>query len=323
MTLDWTGERYQPDAPGAQIHYEHLHRYAFASLFIQGKKVLDMASGEGYGSFILSIGAKSVTGIDIDERSIEHAKRKYTSEKLCFLAGSIEKVPIEGKGIFDVVVCFEAIEHIIEHDRLMYEVKRLLKEDGLFIISTPDKQKHLDAGIVNSFHVKELYFEEFVDLLNNHFRNVNIWGQKVFPSSYIWKYYNSDDMPVKFFNLKKNAEFYFAESRERLPMFFIAVASDFSIKANFESILIDVDCLLINELNELIAKLNELIAKKDAYINYTLNSWSWKITAPLRWLRTKVKLISFVLISPIAVFVLVFWIILLLAMVVPFGKEKH
>ncbi len=77
------------------------------------------------------------------------------------------------------------------------------------------------------------------------------------------------------------------------------------------------------ELRHNLVEKDHQLAEKDHQLQLIFNSRSWKITAPLRWLRTKVKLISFVLISPIAVFVLVFWIILLLAMVVPFGKEKH
>lgn len=323
-TLPDIGERFLPWSKKGVISYEHIHRYAFASLFTRGKKVLDLASGEGYGSHMLSLVAKSVTGIEIDEQAVEHAKRKYASEKLSFLAASIEKVPIEGERIYDVIVCFEAIEHVAEHNKVMSEVKRLLKEDGLFIISTPDKQKHSGAGLVNPFHIKELYFEEFVTLLNGHFKKVNIWGQKAFPSSYIWNIYDLDNKPVNLFNLKRNKNIHLVDSRQRSPMFFIAMASDVPIEYQFESILIDLDCILFNELNEL----NELNTKKDAYISYFLNSRSWRITAPLRWLHAKVinlikKIFFLSLIFPTAVFVLMFWVILLLVMITPLRKEKY
>ena len=75
--LEWTGERYlpyfDPSICGAEIHYEHLHRYAFTSQYVKGKTVLDLASGEGYGSFLLSQNAESVTGIERDPDAVNHA----------------------------------------------------------------------------------------------------------------------------------------------------------------------------------------------------------------------------------------------------------
>src|SRR5271157_1669541 len=137
--LEWTGERYVPWADDAVINYEHLHRYGLAKEFVKGKNVLDLASGEGYGSFMLSAKAHSVTGVDIDDLSIKHASSKYVKENLRFIKGSIIDVPVKGENRFDVVVCFEALEHIEDHDGLMKEVKRLLKADGIFIVSTPNK----------------------------------------------------------------------------------------------------------------------------------------------------------------------------------------
>jgi protein-L-isoaspartate O-methyltransferase len=72
--LEWTGERYlpfvDPKISGAEIHYEHLHRYAFAAQFVKGKNVLDFASGEGYGSYMLSKEAESVICIEIGEKCL-------------------------------------------------------------------------------------------------------------------------------------------------------------------------------------------------------------------------------------------------------------
>src|SRR5215831_2145342 len=85
--LEWTGERYVPWMEGAEIGYEHLHRYAFATQFVRNKRVLDLASGEGYGSNLLAKTAKQVVGIDIDEQSVRHAKNKYIRTNLDFRIG--------------------------------------------------------------------------------------------------------------------------------------------------------------------------------------------------------------------------------------------
>src|SRR6185436_16462115 len=116
--LEWTGERFLPWLEQSSIAYEHLHRYAYASTFVRGKRVLDLASGEGYGSKMMSDTAASVIGVDIDDKAVEHAQSRYGSANLQFLKGSISGVPIPGDHSFDVIVCFEAIEHIEDHDPL-------------------------------------------------------------------------------------------------------------------------------------------------------------------------------------------------------------
>src|SRR5205085_413641 len=129
--LEWTGERYVPWIRDAEIGYEHLHRYAFAAQFVRNKRVLDLASGEGYGSDFLARTAKHVIGIDIDEKAIKHAQNKYIRPNLEFKLGSIVDIPLNGSTLFNVVVCFEALEHVDDHEKLLTEVKRLLTPNGL------------------------------------------------------------------------------------------------------------------------------------------------------------------------------------------------
>src|SRR5262245_17277167 len=136
--LEWTGERFLPWLAESAIAYEHLHRYAYAASLVAGKRVLDLASGEGYGSKMLAESASLVIGVDIDENCVRHATARYGSGTLHFVSGSITAIPIHGDP-FDVIVCFEAIEHIEDQERLLAEVQRLLRPDGIFIVSTPNK----------------------------------------------------------------------------------------------------------------------------------------------------------------------------------------
>src|SRR5262249_31722780 len=135
LMLEWTGERFLPWIKESSVAYEHLHRYAYAAGLVKGKRVLDLASGEGYGSKILAGAAASVVGVEIDENAVEHASGKYGSETLRFVSGSIIAVPLADHS-FEAVVCFEAIEHIADHEKLLTEVKRLLTPGGIFIVST-------------------------------------------------------------------------------------------------------------------------------------------------------------------------------------------
>jgi GT2 family glycosyltransferase/2-polyprenyl-3-methyl-5-hydroxy-6-metoxy-1,4-benzoquinol methylase/glycosyltransferase involved in cell wall biosynthesis len=226
--LEWTGERYLPWLEEAAIGYEHLHRYAYATQFVQNKRVLDLACGEGYGSYFLAKNAESVVGIDIDERAIKHARNKYIKQNLEFKIGSITDVPIAGKHLFDVAVCFEALEHIAEHQKLLSEVKRLLTPDGIFIVSTPNKKVYTDEPQFNNpFHVHELYFDEFRDLFEKYFKNVKFLGQRIYCNSNIWPVFPGADNKVVEYLIDRNPkEFVLIENDKRIPLYFIAIASD-------------------------------------------------------------------------------------------------
>ena len=173
---NYTGERLETFFFN-RASVEHLHRYAIATKYVKDKNVLDIASGEGYGSNLLSKYAKFVYGVDIDSTTIETAKQKYQSTNISFLQGCISEIPLENNSV-DVVVSFETIEHHKHHQRMMDEIKRVLKKGGLLIISTPDKKVYSDErNYSNPHHVKELYIEEFEKLLQSSFTNVVLFNQ--------------------------------------------------------------------------------------------------------------------------------------------------
>ena len=232
--LKWTGERYiptiNPAVTGLEIHYEHLHRYAFASHFVRDNDVLDLGSGEGYGSYMLAQVARKVIGVDNDPDTIEYAKTKYQKENLEFLEGSICNVPLKGEKIFDVIVCFEALEHIEEQGILLSEIKRLLKDDGLAILSTPNKSQYTDeSGNKNPFHKKELYLDEFKDLVHNYFPNFAFFGQKVTTGSYIWSLYSTETKTAIDFNIKKEKESFSFIERDDISKYFIAISANIDL----------------------------------------------------------------------------------------------
>jgi ubiquinone/menaquinone biosynthesis C-methylase UbiE len=218
------GERFLPWMEDPQIAYEHLGRYAFASRLAAGKKILDLASGEGYGTALLAEVAREVTGVDISAEVVAHASAKYARDNLRYVQGAIAEVPIEGKHLFDVITCFEAIEHTEQHEEVMREVKRLLKPEGLLLISTPNKV--LCANKNNPFHVKELYFEEFQALLGQSFRNLAFFGQKVVPVSSIFRLQGKAPCVNEDFIEKGEGSFRFVSTDSRKVLYFLAVASD-------------------------------------------------------------------------------------------------
>ena len=240
--LEWTGERFLPWIDEPTIAYEHLHRYAYASQFVAGKRVLDLGSGEGYGSNMLAATASSVVGVDLDEAAIRHANTKYGALNLSFLLGSITDVPIPEEHTFDVVVCFEAIEHVEDHEALLTGIGKLLAEDGLLIISTPNADVYAaNTGEPNPFHEKELSPEEFRELLNRHYSHTHYLGQQALPASSIWPVEGqSAEPPSKFFVERNSSGFALADADTRRPVYLLALASNVGPEAGVqESVLID------------------------------------------------------------------------------------
>src|SRR3954463_13039175 len=85
--IDWTGERCVPWAPDVQVVYEHLHRYLWAAQLVGGWRVLDLGSGEGFGSALLAETAASVVGLDVDRRTVEHAQLNWAGDNVSFDVG--------------------------------------------------------------------------------------------------------------------------------------------------------------------------------------------------------------------------------------------
>ncbi len=184
--LEFTGERFTPECV-REIWYEHWHRYAFARTFARGKRVLDAACGEGYGSALLAQEASSVLGIDIAEKTIAHAHARYARQtNLCFEHGDCTALNLPDASV-DLVVSFETLEHVVAQEALIAGFARVLGADGMLIVSSPDKRTYSDlAGFRNEFHVRELYRDELLKLLGAHFPHVHLYGQKLLFQSAIW-----------------------------------------------------------------------------------------------------------------------------------------
>jgi 2-polyprenyl-3-methyl-5-hydroxy-6-metoxy-1,4-benzoquinol methylase len=176
--LIFTGERFLPNEAG-EMWAEHWHRYHAIQHLAVNKRVLDVACGEGYGSALLSRAAAEVSGVDISNAAIMHATAAYSAQKnLKFFAASCTQLPFADHS-FDVVVSFETIEHIREHDAFLDEIKRVLTAEGLLIISSPNKAEYSDArNFQNEFHVKELYRDELTALIAKRFAHARWLSQR-------------------------------------------------------------------------------------------------------------------------------------------------
>ncbi len=183
--LAFTGERFLPEVRGA-IWYEHWHRYAVVAPLAAGKRVLDAACGEGYGSHLLAQSAATVTGVDVSPEAVAHAARRYARANLAFTAGSVTRLPLADASV-DLVVSFETIEHLAGQREMLAEFRRVLDPRGSLIISSPNRPVYNEGGgAANDYHVRELDRAELAALLAPGFPRQAWYGQRVVAQSALW-----------------------------------------------------------------------------------------------------------------------------------------
>jgi O-antigen biosynthesis protein len=219
----FTGERLTTSV-GGQVQIEHYHRYLFARTLVAGLDVLDVASGEGYGSALLSQVARLVIGVERSGTTARGAAANFPRPNLQFLQGDARALPLADRCV-DAVVSFETIEHFDRQDDFLREVRRVLRTDGSFIVSTPDRDVYSPAGApANAFHVRELSRSEFTSLLHATFRHVQVMQQRAMIGSALLADTGSP-APSLVFDRRGDTLFEACAGLPRAP-YLIAVASD-------------------------------------------------------------------------------------------------
>jgi SAM-dependent methyltransferase len=170
-------ERWVPGFSPQQVEREHIARYSWATQFVGGKKVLDIACGVGFGSYLIAEkgNAQRVLACDIHPESIRYGSWRYRHPKVDFAArDAIANFP---PNIFDVIISFETIEHLPNAMKFLENVRDALSETGRFWVSTPLSAKKIDEGPPNPFHRIEWGFEEFQRFVAEVFFIENIYIQ--------------------------------------------------------------------------------------------------------------------------------------------------
>lgn len=172
-TID-VSERMVPEYhKGHSIYGEHFVRYEAVKDIVNNKIVLDIASGSGYGAKMISRTAKKVYGIDVSDEAINYANKTYYSKNIEYIVGDGETIPLKDSSV-DVVVSFETIEHIKDYKKFIGEVFRVLRKDGLLILSTPNELEFAEG---NHFHLHEFEENELKELVKTNFNYIKMYYQ--------------------------------------------------------------------------------------------------------------------------------------------------
>ncbi|MGE5614820.1 MAG: glycosyltransferase, partial [Bacillota bacterium] len=278
--VEYTGERFIPGSDNdKETEIEHLQRYYSLKDIIRDKIVVDAACGEGYGSMFMAGYALKVIGIDISEETIKQAKEKYKKDNLDFICASISKMPVKDKTA-DIIVSFETIEHVDSQAQndFMLEAQRALKEDGLLIISTPNKEIYSDLfDYRNPFHVKEFGRSEFHQFLSNYFKYIKMFHQRYEVVSLL---NNGKESSIDVLDIIENPD---------NAKYMVAICSNREINVSIGSIVYDNQYLNLKkriiEIQNEIEKLSawgkwqdEEIARRDSTI-VSQNAWIEELSA--------------------------------------------
>lgn len=130
MSYEHSNKRDRQYGPMEQIRPDHLKRYILATKYLQKMKVLDLACGCGYGSWLLHGAGNEVTGVDIEPEAIAYAEKHYQGPTYLCQPGE------ETQGEWDALVTFETLEHL-DHPETILAI-----EAPIVIASVPNEERN-------------------------------------------------------------------------------------------------------------------------------------------------------------------------------------
>lgn len=275
------------------MYGEHIIRYEAALPAVKDKVVLDIASGSGYGTKMLAKNAKKVYGVDISTEAVEYAKKNYNAKNIEYIVGDAASIPLSD-GSIDVVVSFETIEHIPQYKKFLQELRRVMKPNGVLIVSTPNDEEYPEG---NEYHVHEFGMDEFKQLMASNFKNIELYYQGAYVVSGIFdkagfeKEWQKKTEVVKSIDQAAEKVVYLVAvcSNSHLPRLepMVGLTAAWSDRGHIEYIKGFEN--EIERLKERERELEERMQRFEYNINQIYASRSWRYTKPLRAINRKLN----------------------------------
>lgn len=263
------GERFLPRMNEFIATSTRTHRYLYASRYTAGKRVLDIACGDGYGSQILARNAQWVLGVDSDARMLDHARSDHAAGNIRYVRADAQQFHL-APGSMDIVVSFETLEHLPAQRAFLSAMKSLLAPDGMLLLSAPNNVAYLgDQPLHNPMHVPAFDHSELLALLKTLFKNVEFNGQRMVATSLIAGI-TGDSFPRQGMAFTPVATVvdpdrrkYPEEDEERAiaPHCFLVVCSDASLPLASATFLLDSHQILWEHVRDLESRLTNHVQR--------------------------------------------------------------
>lgn len=182
----------------------HLARYHWAVRVLEPlapRRILDVACGAGYGSYLLAerLGQSTVLGVDYDRRAVEFARASYSRPRLAFARGNLVTWELEDGeggplGLHDAILSFDTIEHLLHREIALLRIAENLADGGCFLISTPCYEV-TRLGPAWEHHKIEYGFGDLRKLLQRFFGTVRIPEDGSLPGLDYWNDVINRDKP--------------------------------------------------------------------------------------------------------------------------------
>ena len=128
--------------------YEEM--YALIRPVVKAKTVLELATGAGLIAKNIVNAAAHIEATDASPEMILEAKRDNRSAKLHFSVQDMFRLPYADNS-FDVVIVSNALHIVPQPEKVLAEIRRVLKDDGVLIAPTFTHAENLFSGKVRAF----------------------------------------------------------------------------------------------------------------------------------------------------------------------------
>ncbi|MBK9108534.1 MAG: methyltransferase domain-containing protein [Saprospiraceae bacterium] len=187
----YTAERADENAVSDNpVFMRQLFAYTQAAEEVSGC-ILEIGCGEGYGIKWLSPKASRYVAIDkhipLNQQNFAHVE---------FINMEVPWLTEMENDQFDVVICFQLIEHIQDDQTLLKEIYRVLKPGGKLLLTTPNQSMTLSR---NPYHIREYNTNQFRELLSRYFDSEKIFFGGVFGDATVMEYHERNRKSVERF----------------------------------------------------------------------------------------------------------------------------